>query len=40
MLLMTVVAVNKINRLHEIKARDGYKFDAYDTKFEKVSDTA
>jgi hypothetical protein len=40
MLLMTVFAVMKINRLHEIKARDGYKFDANDTKFEKVSDIA
>ena len=38
MLLMTVFAVIKINRLHEIKARDGYKFDANDTKFEKISD--
>jgi len=37
MLLMTVQSVIKINRLHEIKARDGYKFDANDTKFENVS---
>jgi hypothetical protein len=40
MLLLTVSAVIKINKLHEIKARDGYKFDANDTKFEKVSDIA
>jgi hypothetical protein len=40
MLLLTVAAVIKINKLHEIKARDGYKFDANDTKFENVSDTA
>ena len=38
MLLMTVQSVIKSNRLHEIKARDGYKFEANDTKFEKVSD--
>lgn len=40
MLLMTVFSVIKINRLHEIKQRDGYKFDPNDTKFEKVSDIA
>lgn len=38
MLFMTVQSVKKIDRLHEIKARDGYKFDANDTKFENVSD--
>lgn len=38
MLLMTVQSVMKINKLHEIKARDGYKFDANDTKFENISD--
>jgi hypothetical protein len=40
MLLLTVWSVIRINRLHEIKQRDGYKFDANDTKFEKVSDIA
>jgi len=40
MILMTVWAVKNINRLHEIKARDGYKFDPNDTKFEKISDIA
>jgi len=40
MLLMTVFSVMRINKLHEIKARDGYKFDANDTKFENVSDIA
>ena len=40
MLLMTVWSVFKINKLHEIKQRDGYKFDANDTKFDKVSDIA
>lgn len=40
MLLMTVWSVMRVNRLHEIKARDGYKFDANDTKFDNVSDIA
>ena len=40
MLLMTVWAVMRVNKIHEIKARDGYKFDANDTKFENVSDIA
>ena len=40
MLLATVWGVMNVNKIHEIKARDGYKFDANDTKFEKVSDIA
>lgn len=40
MLLMTVWSVIRVNRLHAIKTRDGYKFDPNDTKFEKVSDIA
>ena len=40
MLLATVWSVMRVNTIHEIKTRDGYKFDANDTKFEKVSDIA
>ena len=40
MLALTFIAVQSIKKLHEVKVRDGYKFDANDTKFEKVSDIA
>jgi hypothetical protein len=40
MIALTVFSVFRVNRLHEIKARDGYKFDANDTKFDKISDIA
>ena len=38
MILLTVYSVLNIKKLHAIKERDGYKFDANDTKFENVSD--
>lgn len=40
MIGFTVVSVKKIGRLHEIKNRDGYNFDAKDTRFDGVKDTA
>jgi len=40
MLCFTAVSVKRIGRLHEIKNRDGYNFDAKDTRFEGVKDTA
>lgn len=40
MLCFTYYSVHRINRLHEIKQRDGYNYDDKDTRFQGISDIA
>jgi uncharacterized membrane protein YfcA len=40
MMIVTYISIKRINRLHEVKKRDGYDFDEKDTTFDTMGEIA